>query len=86
MPKQEFIDLQTQVGVTVGAEASAKTLIDGFAAQLTAAIDQEDWDAVKSLRDDLQTSSDALAASVASVVPAPPPAGGGHSNFPKTGK
>lgn len=57
--------LKDQVEQTKTVEASAKVLIDGFSDRLTAAIDREDWDVVKTLRDDLNSSSTDLAASVA---------------------
>lgn len=66
---QETEDLKNQVEQTKTVEASAKALIDGFAARLTAAIDREDWDVVTTLRDDLNASSSELAAAVEANTP-----------------
>ncbi len=55
--------LTTQVNSTVGVMASAKVLIDGFAAKLAAA--GTDPVKLQALQDSLKTNSDALAASVA---------------------
>lgn len=65
--------LQSQVETTVGVEASAAALINGFRAKLDAAIaeaiaanDAADLTALTTLSDELKTSADALAAAVAS--------------------
>lgn len=64
----EVQDLGTQVDATVGVEASAVTLIEGFAAFVTA--HANDPVALTAYAASLKSSSDALAASVA-ANPAP---------------
>lgn len=79
---QEFImsaltDLQDQVAATVGAEASAVTLIEGIAQQLKDALAAAGVNdpALVDLSDKLKASAGALSAAVAAntAVPAPAP-------------
>ena len=65
--KQEVTALKEQVANTKGVMQSATVLINGFGDRLTAAIDQEDWDQVTALRDEIKTETDSLAAAVANV-------------------
>ena len=66
--------LTDQVAASVTVEESARVLITGFADQLTAARDAQDWAAVTTLIDSLKTSSTALAAAVVANTPAAPAA------------
>jgi hypothetical protein len=65
--------LMTQVAQTTSVEASAVTLIQGIATQLSAAIANSDDSALPALVTDLNTSATALAAAVAANTPAAPP-------------
>jgi hypothetical protein len=78
---QEFImsalsDLQDQVAATVGAEASAVTLIEGIAQQLKDALAAAGVNdpALVDLSDKLKASAGALSAAVAANTAAPAPA------------
>lgn len=78
---QEFImsaltDLQDQVAATVGAEASAVTLIQGIADQLKAALAAAGVSdpALADLTTKLHDSAAALGAAVSANTPAPAPA------------
>lgn len=64
---QETQDLVDQVTATKTVEESAIAVFATFEAKLTAAIDEADWAQVTSARDTLKTSSDALAAAIATV-------------------
>ena len=68
----EFTEIEAQVASTVGVEASAAALINGFQARLDEAIaanDAGDNSKLAALSADLRASSDALAAAVASNPP-----------------
>jgi hypothetical protein len=63
--------LMTQVAQNTSVEASAVTLIQGIAAQLTAALANSDDAALPALVASLNTSASALGAAVAANTPAP---------------
>jgi hypothetical protein len=63
--------LMTQVAANTSVEASAVTLIQGIAAQLTAALANSDDAALPALVASLNTSASALGAAVAANTPAP---------------
>jgi hypothetical protein len=73
MPNPTLDALQAQVTASIGAEQSATTLINGFAARMQAAIDAAlaggataaELAPVQAEVDSLKASSDALAAAVA---------------------
>jgi hypothetical protein len=67
---KEFDDLTAEVAAETTVEASAITLIQGFAAQLAAA--GTDPVKLKALTASIKTSSDALAAAVVANTPAAP--------------
>lgn len=71
--------LQTQVAQQTTVEQSAVTLINGIAAQLTAALANAKDDAaavaaVTAITSQLQTSATGLSTAVSANTPAPPPA------------
>lgn len=68
---KELDDLTAEVAADEAVESSAVTLINGLAAQITAA--GTDPVALKALTDSLTTSSSALAAAVAANTPAAAP-------------
>lgn len=57
--------LTAQVNETVGVEESAAALLGGLKQALTEAINAQSWESVTSLRDQLDTSEQALSAAVA---------------------
>jgi hypothetical protein len=63
--------LMTQVAQNTSVEASAVTLIQGIAAQLSAALANSDDAALPALVTQLNTSASALASAVAANTPAP---------------
>jgi peptidoglycan hydrolase CwlO-like protein len=65
---KQLDDLTAQVAANTSVIESAKTLINGFAAQLAAA--GTDPAALQALHDQLSTEDDALAAAVAANTPA----------------
>ena len=72
--------IKAQVESTTSVEASAAALISGFQAKLDQAIadavaanDNADLSALTDLSAELKTSSDSLAAAVATNTPAAPP-------------
>jgi hypothetical protein len=69
---KELDDLTAEVAAETTVEASAVTLIQGLAAQITAA--GTDPAKLAALTTQIKTSSDALAAAVAANTPAAPPA------------
>jgi hypothetical protein len=71
----DFAEIAGTVANTVGVEASAAALINGFQARLDEAIaanDAGDNTKLTQLSSDLKASSDALAAAVAANTPAAP--------------
>jgi hypothetical protein len=78
---QSIADLTSQVATTVSVEGSAAVLINGFQARLDAGIEAAlaggataaELAPLSTLSTDLKTSTDALAASVATGTPAAPP-------------
>lgn len=64
--------LMTQVAQNTSVEASAVTLIQGIAAQLSAALANSDDAALPALVASLNTSATALGAAVAANTPATP--------------
>lgn len=66
----DFTALSKQVQTTIDVETSAKTLLDGLAAQLQQI--KNDPAAVQAFVDKLQQSSSALAADIVANTPAAP--------------
>lgn len=69
--EDKIAQLQTQVAATTSAEQSAITLIQGLAANLSAAVG--DSAAVQAVIDQMNASAAALAAAVVANTPAAPP-------------
>lgn len=70
----EMDALKTQVAANTTVIESALTLIQGFKAQLDAAIAANDPAALKALSDELATEDKKLSDAVAANTPAAPPA------------
>jgi uncharacterized protein YhbP (UPF0306 family) len=64
--------LETQIAQNVSVESSAVTLIQGIAAQLSAALANSDDAALPALVNQLNASATSLAAAVAANTPAAP--------------
>ena len=68
---QNLQDLMNQVAQNTSVEGSAVTLIQGIAAQLTAALANSDSAALPALTAQLSTSANALAAAITANTPTP---------------
>ena len=80
---QELEDLRAEVSETNGIMASAKTLIEGFAQKLQEAIDANNPQALVDLKNELNTSSEGLAAAIAAnPLPSDEQPGGGEEPTP----